>query len=610
MQKRKINFLLVWFIIIMTIQISFGVRALSTQFDLNNKHNIANNLLEIPQIGTPTAITDQVLILFVDGMRYDKMIDANTPNMDALMANGTTFSNHQSVFPSYSRVNYAAFSTGSTPNMTDVFANGYDQALAIPTLFNIIDSNEYNKSLIVGESGWIRFLAEDSDVVVNVDTISHSLQTGAKVKDAALAAIPGNFSNIQFIGFDDVDAAGHDFGAASTTYNQMIENTDSYIGEILDLYDSLGQLENTTIILFSDHGHEDIGGHGGESFNQMHATFILSGKGVTNWGLVSDKPTRTNFIIPTLLAMLGEPLAPTMNGQVLLDFINIDLQSEAIYALQQAEIMKQQLEATINEFNIISNKAKLPYLAGVELVEDNITIAEGEYSINQYSSSISYSQTAEDAARIYLSLLLKRLQAVSELSRTLLIIGIITIISATIFYLHRRRIIEVAHQEVFTKEQLIPQLLGMLTAISFAILIAASFGFKFAATSFNSTQQTVPPILTAFFITSVLAIFIPWLATYLLNRKSVEFTSFKEWRSTFLKSSIGSLFFISLPIFGYVLYYIAQYGPWPSWFFPPLSDTYAFWIIGIMPCITYIVPLIMMLVLWRSKRKSKTQQTN
>ncbi len=605
MQKRKVNLLLVWFIVIITLQLSFGIRALTTQFDLNNRHNIASELEVVPQIGTPTAITDQILIFFVDGMRYDKMLEANTPNMDSLMTNGTTFSNYHTILPSYSRVNYAAFSTGSTTNMTDVFANGYDEELEIPTLYSLIDSNDLNKSLITDEGGWAKFLGKDSDVTVYPDTVSHSYLEGLDVKNAALATIPGNFSSIQFIGFDDVDAAGHDFGAASSTYIQMIENTDSYIGEILDLYNSLGQLNNTTIVLFSDHGHEDIGGHGGETSAQTHGAFIFAGKGVTNKGLIDDKLTRINSITPTLLAMLGISLAPTMNGPVLYDFIDSTIQTKAIYAIQQAEIMNQQLEATINEFRIISNSTKLPYLTGVELIADNITLAKGNYSITQYTSSYNQAQAAEESARLYLSLLLIQLKSLSELMRTLLIIGIVTFISATIFYLNRRRIIEVAHQKVFSKDQLIPQILGMLSAISICIIISAIFGFKFAATSFNSTQQTVPPILTSFFVAAVLLVFLPWLAIYLLKKKSSEFTTFKEWKKSFLKSTIGSMFFFSLPIFGYVLYYIAQFGPWPSWIIPPLADTYAFWIIGIMPCILYIIPLILMLILWRSGKKEE-----
>ncbi|MCK5299477.1 MAG: hypothetical protein KAJ76_11250, partial [Candidatus Heimdallarchaeota archaeon] len=236
---------------------------------------------------------------------------------------------------------------------------------------------------------------------------------------------------------------------------------------------------------------------------------------------------------------------------------------------------------------------------------DNITLAKGNYSITQYISSYNLAQEAEESARLYLSLFLIQLKSISELLRTLLIIGIVTLVSAMIFYLNRRRIIEVVHQEIFSKDQLIPQLLGMLSTISICIIISVIFGFKFAATSFNSTNQTVPPILTSFFVSAALLVFLPWLAIYLLKRKSSEFTTFKEWKKLFIKSSIGSMFFISLPIFGYILYYVAQFGPWPSWILPPLADTYAFWIIGLMPCILYIIPLILMLILWRSGKKEK-----
>ncbi|MHA1531807.1 MAG: hypothetical protein ACTSR6_07395, partial [Candidatus Heimdallarchaeota archaeon] len=181
------------------------------------------------------------------------------------------------------------------------------------------------------------------------------------------------------------------------------------------------------------------------------------------------------------------------------------------------------LKRKSNEFGIISNKAKLPYITGAELVADNITLAKGNYSITQYASSYNLAQEAEESARLYLRLFLIQLKSISELLRTLLIIGIVTLVSAMIFYLNRRRIIEVAHQEVFSKDQLIPQLLGMLSAISICIIITAIFGFKFAATSFNSRNQVIPPILTSFFVAAALLVFLPWLAIYLLKRKSNEF---------------------------------------------------------------------------------------
>ncbi|NHK31592.1 MAG: alkaline phosphatase [Asgard group archaeon] len=604
MKKQKINFLLIWFVIILTIQLAFGFKTLASQSNLNNRHNIAENLSDITQIDSPTAITDQILILFVDGMRYDKMLEANTPNMDKIMDNGTSFSNYFTILPSYSTVNYAAFSTGSSTNLTNVYSNGFNGELKLPTLYSLIDDIGLNKSLITGGKSWIKFLGVDSEVVVQIFDEPHSLQEGAKVRDAALTSIAGNFSKIQFIGFEDVDAAGHEFGAASATYIQIIENIDSYIGEILDLYDSLGQLENTTILLFSDHGHDDKGGHGDSTFDQTHGSFILAGKGVTNKGLISDKLTRINFITPTLLSMLGIPLGPAMNGQILSDFIDTTIETKAIYAIQEAEIMNQQLNATLNEFRILSNSVNEAYSSIIETISINISDAKADYFLSQYTSAFDKGKAAEDYTRLYLSALIFRLKSLTELIRTLLIIGICTLVSAILFYLNRRKIIDIGHQEIFTKEMIIPQIIGMVSTISICIIICAIFRFSFSATSFNSVGDTVPPILISYFVSAAIVIFLPWFIVYLIQRKKMpENSSFKDWKSLFLKSTIGSIFFISLPIIGYMLYVMANFGPWPNWILYPLGDIYAYMIIGILPCLLYLVGLILMLVLWRFELK-------
>ncbi len=604
MIKQKINFLLVWFVIILTLQLTFGFKTLGTQSNLKNRHNIADNLSIINPIDTPTAITDQILILFVDGMRYDKMLEANTPNMDKIMANGTTFSNYFSILPSYSTVNYAAFSTGSTTNITNVFSNAFNGELNLPTLFSLIDDIGINKSLITGGKSWIKFLGNNSEVVIQIFDEFHSLQEGLKVRDAALASILENFSKIQFIGFEDVDAAGHEFGAESETYIQMIENIDSYIGEILDLYDSLGQLENTTILLFSDHGHDDAGGHGDNTIDQTHGTFILAGKGITNKDVISDKLTRINYITPTLLAMLGIPIAPTMNGQILFDYIDSTIGTKSIYSIQMAEIMNQQLNATLNEFKILSNSLREAYSSVINEISVNISTAKTNYFLSQYTTAFEKGKDEEDYSRVIMSILIFQLKSEAKLTRSLLIIGISVIVSALFFYLHRRKIIEIKFQEIFSKDTIISQIVGMVSTISIAIIICAIFGFNFSATSFNSVEQTVPPVLTTFFVSAIIMIFLPWFVFYLLQRKKMkENSSFKDWKNSFLKSSIGSIFFISLPIISYILFVTANFGPWPSWILFPLGDIYAVMIIGIMPCILYIVCLILMLVLWRFEIK-------
>jgi hypothetical protein len=214
-------------------------------------------------------------------------------------------------------------------------------------------------------------------------------------------------------------------------------------------------LENTTIVLFSDHGHADVGGHGDSTFDQTHGSFILAGKGVTNKGLISDNITRINCITSTLLSMLGIPLGPAMNGQILFDFIDSTIESKAIYAIQEAEIMNQQLNITLNEFRILSNSVSESYSSIINTISINVSDAKADYFLNQYTSAFDKAKAAEGYARLYLSAIIFHLKSLTELTRTLVIIGICTLTLAILFYLNRRKIIGFDSQEVFSKDMLI-----------------------------------------------------------------------------------------------------------------------------------------------------------
>ncbi|MHA1243902.1 MAG: alkaline phosphatase family protein [Candidatus Heimdallarchaeota archaeon] len=608
MKRKNINLLLIWFSVFLIIQMTFGFIALGTQFDLNNKLNIKDDVEVVPLIGTPEAITDQILIFFVDGMRYDVMMTANTPNFDELRANGTTFSNYRSVQPSYSNVNYAAFSTGSTTNITNVFANANDQ-IDIPTLYSELDPLGLSMGLVTSSGTWSNFLGPYADVIHKVDFEYHQPGGDGLMRDAALTTIASNFSQIQFIDFSDVDAIGHESGATSDEYTETIELVDGYIGEIIDLYASLGQLENTTVVLFSDHGHNDVGGHGSRNEQETHATLVLSGKGIKNQGVIESKRTGMNSVTPTLLAMAGVPLAPTMNGPIIYDHINTTDQTNAIYAIQQAEIMNQQLNVSLNKIKLISSKSRGIYQNLINEIDTNITNSKTEYSLAQINESFTSSQDADKIARFVLRNLFYQLDASELLFRSLMTIGIYTLCMFTVFYLNQRKIIKIKTDEVFEKPNLLAILIGGLGSIAIAVITMVSFRSGFGATHFNSVGDTLPPILTAFILSSVAVFFLPWLIVYLTQRKNYpERASFKDWRKSFIQSSIGSVFVVSLPIVGYMMYYIITYGPWAEWKIPLLADVYAYMIIGIMGSLLYIPALILIGLLWNQKRKELLQQ--
>jgi arylsulfatase A-like enzyme len=81
-----------------------------------------------------------------------------------------------------------------------------------------------------------------------------------------------------FVYLGCVDVAGHGWGAMSAEYLDMIRAVDSCVGQLLDAIDhrpSRGT-EHWLIMVTTDHGHLEEGGHGGFSDHERR-TFVLYG---------------------------------------------------------------------------------------------------------------------------------------------------------------------------------------------------------------------------------------------------------------------------------------------------------------------------------------------
>ena len=604
MQRRKFNLLLAWFILFTCLQLSFGITAAVTQFDLNNRLNIREDVDTIPLLDTTENITNKLLIFFVDGMRYDRMLDAETPNMDGIRTNGTTFSNFRSVLPSYSRVNYAAFSTGSSTNITDVFSNAYDKELKIPTFYDIISTTDTTLGVATGSQSWVLFLGRNADVVTKVEYSYHSTTGDEVIKDALLSSLSENYTDVQLVTFGTVDGTGHEYGAASGEYIEAIENVDSYIGEILEYYQNQDYLRDTTIILFSDHGMADEGGHGANEEQQTHATLVLSGKGIKNTGNIDSNLVGINSVAPTILAMFGLPMAPTMNGKVLFDTIDITDKSRTLYEIQSAEIITQQLAVSLEKIKLISKKSRVVLIEGINKLEENLTIASLEYNSNHFETAFDIAKEVEKNARFLLNALYFQFQAAINLMRTLIIISIFTIYLLILFVLNQKKIIQITDGGTFTKERLYPMTISVFSTLIIIVGMYLIFDFGYSATHFNSKAQALIPNMTALGIVVLLGIFFPWLLVYLFNRKKqTEFTKFKDWSKDFLHSSIGTIAALSLPVVGFFFYYIEKWGLWPNWRLPAIGYYYAFIVICNLSVLFYLVSILFIIINWRKEKK-------
>jgi iduronate 2-sulfatase len=101
-------------------------------------------------------------------------------------------------------------------------------------------------------------------------------------------------------------------------YLACVSCTDAQIGRIVAELDRLGLADNTSIVLWGDHGWK-LGEHGGwckhTNFeNDAHAPLIFAGAGVTDKGKKTDSLAEFVDIYPTLCDLAGLPLPKHLEG--------------------------------------------------------------------------------------------------------------------------------------------------------------------------------------------------------------------------------------------------------------------------------------------------------
>ncbi len=223
-------------------------------------------------LGPDSARQPQTLILVsVDGFRWDYPEKANTPNLDALMARGVRARALIPCFPTKTFPNHYTIVTGLYPEHHGIIANNIlDPELGRFRLSNreaVRDPRWWG-----GEPIWVT--AEKQDVITaacfwpgSETAIKGVLPTYWYAYDGSLP----NEARIQQLldwldlpepkrprllttYFSFVDDAGHEGGPDSEAVRRAIAEVDRLIGLLLDALRRRGRLEAVNLIVLSDHG--------------------------------------------------------------------------------------------------------------------------------------------------------------------------------------------------------------------------------------------------------------------------------------------------------------------------------------------------------------------
>ncbi|MCT1656594.1 MULTISPECIES: alkaline phosphatase family protein [Brevibacterium] len=237
-----------------------------------------------------------ILLLGIDGCRLSITAeDGIAPHLSRLQAAGRLHGMTM-VPPTMSGPGWASILTGSTHEQHGVGGNDFigHRLYSRPDLLSrafyadqstttfaaagwppLIDPNGLgpviHQRLEQQWAGQHRIIARDGEThgYVRVD---------AEIADYAAAMLAGaQAADVSFVYFCDVDETGHLYGLMGEEYRQAISRVDAHLGRIAAAIEQRAAEhgEDWLVVIVTDHGHVDAGGHGGDTPEEC-ASFVIT----------------------------------------------------------------------------------------------------------------------------------------------------------------------------------------------------------------------------------------------------------------------------------------------------------------------------------------------
>ncbi len=259
--------------------------------------------------GTKQAKT---LVIGIDGTRYDKLLTADAPNLKALMAGGMTATSNlyaNPLAPTLSGPGWSTIATGVWPDKHGVKDNTFAGSHydLYPDLATRLETAAPAASTLVVAS-W----SPVADTVFNGKADLRIPEADNDTKTAADAAdyLRNGNPDTAFLHFDQVDEAGHSYGGTSPQYAAAIHSVDGLVGQVVAAVKARPSYasEDWLIVVTTDHGHTDAGGHGGNSAVERQTFVVADGAGYAPGSTRQD--VKLVDIAPTVLKHEGVAVDP------------------------------------------------------------------------------------------------------------------------------------------------------------------------------------------------------------------------------------------------------------------------------------------------------------
>jgi len=297
-------------------------------------------------VGAP--LTRRVVFVLIDALRDDTSHKKDVmPFLNQLREQGAWATMHSRT-PSYSEPGYTVLMTGAWPDISDGPAMNLDYA-DIPTwtqdnlfsaahragLRTAVSGYNWFEKLIPQDAVDDSFYTPGEDKAADIDVVNAALPW---LKADALSLSKGGQDQFVLIHIDQVDYAGHhEGGPQSPNWDAAATRADDLLKQIVSALD----LKQDTVIIVSDHGQIDRGGHGGQDPIVLLEPFVMAGAGVKP-GQYPD--IQMADVATTTATLLGLNIPASSEGIVRTEMLNLTAEqqtniSKALLA-QKSQLLK------------------------------------------------------------------------------------------------------------------------------------------------------------------------------------------------------------------------------------------------------------------------------
>jgi predicted AlkP superfamily pyrophosphatase or phosphodiesterase len=237
---------------------------------------VAQSKFAIAASGTPDCggpDRRRVLLIGVDGLRLDVLEQAPTPHLDRVLIDGcVTSSLIPTGTPTVSGPMWSSILSGMWAPDHGVMDNEVPPVAGrVPDVLSrmlhadpdsrVFAAASWRPLTVATECGpiidpaLVSGFSPDAGLYLDVQTADYSVARLDEHDDALRAA---------FIHFVEIDEAGHSHGIGAE-YVEALLDVDAQVGRVLDALERRSDAHEWTVLMTTDHGHLDAGGHGGVS---------------------------------------------------------------------------------------------------------------------------------------------------------------------------------------------------------------------------------------------------------------------------------------------------------------------------------------------------------